>query len=176
MIISQAITSLGHLDKLLTNLRAELYAGPSDLLEGASIGSHMRHIIEFYECAICSTGNVVNYALRKRDPLIETDPCAAKDKIRLLQNRLLQTDGSLQLEIICDQSEGTVSSTLARELMYCNEHSVHHLAMIRIALREAGMSHLANPDLGVAASTLKHRQAVNNTVTEHFTVTNQETA
>ena len=74
--------NLFELKELLQNLSEEQYSRPSDMLSGASIGQHFRHILEFYYCLIeaLDTG-MVNYDNRKRNKQIETNPSAAKTAI-----------------------------------------------------------------------------------------------
>ena len=62
--INEVISQTGHLE----------YASSLSVLFGSSIGMHVRHIIEFYQCLLeGSKSGTVNYDARKRDLLIETD-------------------------------------------------------------------------------------------------------
>ena len=50
------------------------YKEPCKTLYGNTVGQHVRHIIELFQCLEQGyEGGVVNYEKRKRDPLIETD-------------------------------------------------------------------------------------------------------
>ena len=62
------------LSQSLSQLNNEQYTRPSVILFNATIGQHVRHIIELFTCL--ETGyetGVVNYEKRKRDHLIEND-------------------------------------------------------------------------------------------------------
>ena len=53
-----------------------------------------------------------------------------------------------------------ILTTFERELMYNIEHTIHHLAIIKIAIRLVA-PHIRLPDnFGVAASTIKHRDSL----------------
>lgn len=52
MNINAHIIVLDSLKNLLKNLTNESFSKKNDLLFGASIGEHFRHIIEFYLCVM----------------------------------------------------------------------------------------------------------------------------
>jgi hypothetical protein len=51
-----------------------------------------------------------------------------------------------------------VTTTYYREIVYNTEHTIHHLALIRVALREMNLD-IVGDDFGVAHSTIKYRYA-----------------
>jgi hypothetical protein len=51
-----------------------------------------------------------------------------------------------------------VPTNFLRELVYNIEHAVHHMALIRIGVREVAPHITLPPDFGVAASTIRHQQ------------------
>ena len=55
-----------------------------------------------------------------------------------------------------------IESSFERELVYCLEHSIHHKALIKVALREYALTHLVSNSFGVAPSTLKSRSTLPN--------------
>ena len=56
----------------LEQLTCEQYCKPSKILFGATIGQHVRHIIELFICLDNGYGTgVVNYEKRKRDILLK---------------------------------------------------------------------------------------------------------
>lgn len=69
---------LNQLKGLIHQLTDEQFAKPIPALKGSSIGSHVRHVLEFYGCLCDSlaTGDL-NYDLRKRDLAMEksTEKC-----------------------------------------------------------------------------------------------------
>ena len=154
--------------ELLNKLNDENYGKPLQLFNGSSIGQHFRHIFDFYNC-ICNgvTDSRVDYAKRERDTLIETDPEYAANEFNRILQSCSELDEELNIEVVADfsselnASRPVVKSTLARELMYAYDHAVHHLAMIKMGLKETNPSLKVNKNLGVAPSTVKHWQQVN---------------
>lgn len=141
------------------------YQAKPEVLSGSTIGQHTRHIIEFFQCLLEQCENeaipVINYAKRRRDYLIESAPDHALTMVNQICDRL----AGLQTEKQCllDSTEHgaqliLVPSTIARELIYTIEHAIHHLAIVKIALKII-IPQLAMPDhFGVAPSTIRHRQ------------------
>ena len=69
---------------LCERLDDQQYCYNSKLLNGASIGQHLRHSAEFYLCLFQGIATqTVNYDERKRDLLIETD---RKHAIKILSH------------------------------------------------------------------------------------------
>ena len=68
----------------LEQLTCEQYCKPSTILFGATIGQHVRHIIELFICLDNGyTSGMVNYEKRKRDYTVETDKDSA---VKLLKS------------------------------------------------------------------------------------------
>ncbi len=66
--------NLNEIKRVLLQLNKEQYSYPSKTLFGATIGQHIRHILEFYQSALNGLDSkIVNYDNRKRNLLIETD-------------------------------------------------------------------------------------------------------
>lgn len=161
MLIQEAI---GHvflqLQDVLKNISSSQYRQASQRLSGATIGQHVRHVIELFLCLEKGyTHGVVNYEKRKRDIQIETDKTMAAELLQNLYAGIGKTDAPLLLEFSGDISAEatiTISTNYYRELLYNLEHTVHHMALIRVAVTE--VSELVLPDgFGVASSTLKYR-------------------
>jgi hypothetical protein len=101
----------------------------------------------------------VNYENRKRDVLIENDKELAKQLLLQLQNGLFKQNKDLILEASYDETEITafhIATNYHREVAYNLEHTIHHMALIRVGLNE--LSSLSLPEnFGVASSTVKFR-------------------
>ncbi|MEM9261807.1 MAG: hypothetical protein AAGA62_19350 [Bacteroidota bacterium] len=145
----------------LARLSAEEYQQGIPLLSQSTLGQHTRHYIEFYQCLIHQLpSGTVNYDLRLRDTRIEQDPKFAEAAIKRVKEQLIALPPVVSLTLagtITDNTDG-VATNLARELIYNIEHTIHHLAIIKIGLK------LIRPDLGlpesfgIAPSTLAHRK------------------
>jgi uncharacterized damage-inducible protein DinB len=157
--------NLEQLSDLLEQLNPQEYQHPSVLLSGGSIGQHIRHILEFYNClceAFYHQHSQVNYDQRKRDKSIERNPKIAQNIIHRIIN-FLNTEKvfgkvSLAANFSCEKDEFTIIQTsFRRELAYCLEHSIHHQALIKIGLVDLGLNHIVKKNFGVAPSTVKSR-------------------
>ncbi len=152
---------------LLDKIDEASYARPLQLFNGSTIGQHFRHILDFYTCLINGINEGrIDYAKRERDVLMETQPKYAQG---IFKNIILQSvplDESLPIEIVADfsselnEERPVVQSSVARELMYAYDHAVHHLAMIKMGLKETCPAVEVNKEIGVAPSTIKHWKQV----------------
>jgi hypothetical protein len=131
------------------------------MLFNATIGQHVRHIIELFLCLEKGYDEgVVNYGKRKRDYKIETDKRLAASLLKDIYQRLSRPDKEMILEAEdYEDAEGTVaiSSNYYRELAYNLEHTIHHMALIRVGINEVSSVKLSD-EFGVAYSTIKFRQ------------------
>lgn len=163
-LIEAAGSSLNQLSELLSELNDEAYCRSLPVLNNASIGQHVRHILNFYSCAINgnNTGEA-NYDARERDKRVEECSLVA----RLLADDLLQKIQSIDLykEITVIQNYSMdkkspaekVMSTVGRELMYALDHTIHHLAIIKIGIKTHFPELQLEENLGVAPSTMRNR-------------------
>lgn len=140
-----------------------IYQEKMPLLSGSSIGQHTRHIIEFYLCLVeqSSSGHpVIDYSKRRRDYRIESEPDYALSVVKGLVAQLNLLDPNRTCQLYCAEhgvEDLAVDTTIARELIYNIEHTIHHLAIIRIALQVVAPSLYLPESFGVAPSTLRHR-------------------
>lgn len=155
--------NLHQLKDLLHSIGKEHYTEKSAILSGATIGQHIRHILEFYLLLISgSFSGTISYDKRERDERIETDPeFAAQTVVRLLSG-IDTLDNGLHVKFEGDYSksgasQNTISSSVGRELAYCIEHSIHHQAIIKAGLISLGLGHLTDEHFGVAYSTIRYR-------------------
>ena len=147
----------------LEQLTCEQYCKPSKILFGATIGQHVRHIIELFICLDNGyTTGVVNYEKRKRDLRFENDKDIAKELLHLIYKKLDKSDKELLFEAGYDDESTetiTITTNYYREILYNLEHTVHHMALIRVGINE--VSNIALPeDFGVASSTMKYRKTI----------------
>jgi len=162
MQLQQAINNVFvQLTDTLKQLSAEQYKQPSKILFNATIGQHTRHIIElFMELDKGYETGTVNYEKRKRDYLIETDKDFAASLLFEIYNGLNKPDKELVLESNYDEHTNEViaiKSNYYREVIYNLEHTVHHMALIRVGVSEVSCIELPE-GFGVASSTIKYRK------------------
>jgi hypothetical protein len=145
----------------LNQLHEAEYTQPSKILFNATIGQHARHIIELFLCLEKGYHEgIVNYEKRKRDHRIESDRHLAMQLLKDIYRRIARPNIDLVLETEdFEDSVTTVSmpTNYYREIAYNLEHTIHHMAMIRVGINE--VSSVVLPDeFGVAFSTLKYRK------------------
>ena len=163
-INSVAVRALGDAEVYLETIDPEAYARPLDLLSGASIGQHTRHLVEFYQCLVDQADSEsINYSKRLRDPMIEQDPKFALEVIRRLSVQVNSMDPETPISLQCsehfDGENVEVTSNLGRELLYNIEHTIHHLAIIKIGLAAVAPEFDLPEHFGVAPSTIQHRNS-----------------
>lgn len=163
MLIDAIIRNLEDLRSLLTHLEDSEYSEPMEVLSGSSIGEHTRHILEFYTCVIFSLDSgVVCYDKRKRDKMIEVNRFFAKAVAEAVASELWGEINDKPMELAANydyypDNGITASTSLYRELAYCLDHSIHHQALIKVAVRNLGRESILNDTFGIAPSTIRFR-------------------
>lgn len=162
ILIETAGVLFGQVQEVINAVTPEQYVNKSRLLNEGTLGQHVRHVIELFTELLKGYENgIVDYDNRERSYIIETSPAEASRKLdEILKNMgkpdkqlLLYTDYSLQ-----NKEPLGVPTNYQREVIYNIEHTIHHMALMRIALEKEYQ--LSLPDsFGVAPSTLKYRQA-----------------
>ncbi|PJZ24353.1 hypothetical protein CH352_18375 [Leptospira hartskeerlii] len=150
---------------LLLRISERNYTRPLHLLSGASIGKQVRHCLEFAEALLngYNTG-LVSYDQRERNPLYENSPKAAADRLFELQREFEQRnwEGEVKVSYLVHSSSGLeniVNSSWERELLYVQEHTIHHEAIIRVALEhDLGFEDIPE-NFGFAISTIQYNSS-----------------
>lgn len=154
-------TSFQQLSEVIDHLTVEQYQTPSENLSGSSVGQHTRHIIELFQCLLAGyASGTVCYDDRKRDVRIETDPLFAKQLLGDIASSVEQENIELQLAGVYDETATEqlhLTTNYNRELLYNFEHTVHHMALIRVGLKELKTEPVGE-HFGIATSTIRHRE------------------
>jgi uncharacterized damage-inducible protein DinB len=157
---------LNQLESLLTGVTQEDYFRPSPALGGSSIGQHVRHTLEFFVCLEEGFHDgVLNYDRRAHDRSLETDRSLAIASIARTRDFLnhVALNKSLTLEagyLRDSDASCSIPTTYNRELAYTIEHAVHHMAIIKIGLREVAPYVRIEAHFGIAASTVRYKETV----------------
>ena len=164
--ISEAnIEILNQLKSVLAQFDNFDYKRGLKILNDVSIGQHTRHIIEFYQCLFNGYEiNTINYDSRNRDLQIESDLEYALSNIELIIEKLGSKldDSSIDLEVSIGYGNNTtVSTTFQRELTYLIEHTIHHLAIMNIAITGVFPAIIIPKHFGVAFSTIQFQHSQN---------------
>lgn len=153
MIFSLLTQQLHSLSALLLLLSNKQYSQKVTHLGNASIGGHTRHIIELLKCVLDGyEAGMIDYMNRQRNLLLETDRQLALHELELLTRKIIRADKPMHLITECNVS---VCTSFYREVVYNAEHTVHHLALIKVALREMNLD-ITHSDFGMAPSTIKY--------------------
>jgi hypothetical protein len=129
----------------------------------AAVGPHLRHCLDHFRLLLdgWATGEV-DYDARQRDERAEREPQLARQILREIAEGISAIEPQhLAREIKVTQSAApgrspSASSTcLERELVFLSSHTIHHIAIMILAARAAGVTVPA--ELAVAYSTEAHR-------------------
>ena len=135
------------------------YTQPFPMLSNATIGEHTRHIIEMYQSLIHSYEiGIVNYDKRARNKTIETDRAFAIEQIEKLLASIEKPNKSLALQQGITEITLEIETNYERELLYNLEHSIHHQALIKVALLQLQSVEIPE-NFGVAQSTIVYRES-----------------
>lgn len=161
---------LSQLTDLVDQIRESDFVKPAETLSLSTIGQHLRHTLEFFMCLEHGFDNgIINYDKRAHDKLIESDKFLALASIsRIAEFTQHLTDKPLKLEVGYDLEKETfvtIDTTATRELVYNIEHAVHHMAIMKIGIKEIAPYIRLSADFGIAASTIRYKE--NSVTTSH---------
>lgn len=151
---------------LLKSVDDTTYARRQDGPHTSSLGAHYRHVLEHFVCLLegLETGQI-NYDQRRRNREIENSSREALftteeliRKFRDLPANELERECSVVYSVgYGDSAALAVDSNVAREVMFCVGHAIHHYAILKLVA--ASMAMQLPYEFGVAPSTLKHLEA-----------------
>lgn len=159
-LIDTNILALEEGNQLLSVLKVNQYTQGFKPAFQSTIGAHFRHVLEHYRCFFRQmTSGRFCYDERERDSVLESDQAYAKQTINELIMAFNTLDDSafeLSFVIEDEQSQGPVVTTLQRELLFLQSHTVHHYAIIGAMTRAFGNQ--PADDFGVAIATRSHQK------------------
>lgn len=159
IIVQSALKTLKKSEYLLDRLTNEQLCNNSVSPYYSSIGTHIRHILDFYECIF--NGNVKNridLIARPRNKDVELKCDCAKDYLKSIINKLNTLDfkADKPIVVVDDLSLGIVEIpyTFAALLAQANSHTIHHYAIINYILDALNIS-IEDSDFGYNPTTPK---------------------
>jgi uncharacterized damage-inducible protein DinB len=161
MIFETVRETAKDLAEALGQLTHSQYTTSCITLSGSSIGQHVRHVVELFQCLLNGyESGVVDYDSRPRNQAIATRKETALDCLADIRTNVSHSDKSMRLHTSFGREAKpcVISTTYFRELLYNIEHAIHHMALIRIGITEATEIQLPQ-EFGVAPSTLKYQAA-----------------
>lgn len=127
------------------------------IISNASIGQHFRHIIEFYTCFLhAQKNNCICYDDRLRNHALENSVVESLNMLNQLKSQIenVDFDKTIQLKQSYYGETFTTNTTNYREIMYCFDHSIHHFALIKIAIETHFPTIKIPQNFGIAYSTI----------------------
>ena len=111
-----------------------------------SIGEHVRHCLDHVSAFTAAlAGEELSYDHRQRGTTLEIDPRAAVDEIERLFVRLesvpptsLDRPITLTSLVAVGRPPLTMRTTIARELAFVVQHTIHHCALIAVLVEWQG--------------------------------------
>ena len=154
---------VNQIEDLTHSLTDAQFIAALPILSNASIGKHLRHVIDvFATVAQGAEESVLSFDKRTRKPEVENNRTIAIQTLRHWAEIIENTNLEKKIDLVsnfslADENEELhTETTLLRELIYAIEHAIHHLAIIKIGVTQSfGMS--LSPDFGVAPSTVRYQ-------------------
>lgn len=159
-LLQANITALNEGSELLNLLDAEKYTKGYKPAFHSTIGAHFRHVLEHYRCFFGQLASgTFCYDRRERDALLERDIDYANRTIVELIEQLETIDVKTcqaTYSIEDEQLDSCIETTVQRELLFLQSHTVHHYAIIGAMARAFGMR--PEDEFGVAIATRTHNK------------------
>jgi hypothetical protein len=162
-LISAAADVLVQGRALLNSVSNEEYRRKEDGPYGSSLGAHYRHVLDHFLCLIEGLWDgAINYDRRARNRELENSVEAALNvtedliqALRAIPVDVLRQECSVVYSVAYGEGEAqAVPSVVAREVMFCVGHAIHHFAIVKLLC--AGRSVALPCEFGIAPSTIKH--------------------
>lgn len=151
--------------QILQRMDPTAYQQAVDIYDGASVGKHFRHIFDFYNCLIKGLAKgKIDYSDRSRNLQIEREPSAAAHHFNNAMHQLNDLSMEKTIKVLSDFSDNqyiervSYASTIGREMAFIHDHTVHHLAIIKMGIKRINPSFQLTKNFGLAPSTVKHTQ------------------
>jgi hypothetical protein len=159
-LLDDNIEALNQGIELIARLDDQLYTRPNPELSLSGAGAHFRHCIDFYHSFLAGVeSGLINYDLRERDERIEQNRLFAIAMLNaviedLSRAPVIEDDRAIETLLEGSLDSDWSISSLKRELQFLLSHTIHHYALIALALRSQGFD--PGAEFGVAPSTLRH--------------------
>jgi len=157
-MIPAIIQNLNRGVNLLNSINDLEYADNSTAPYYSSIGIHMRHILDVFDCILSGVDQrKIDLTLRQRNELAEIKVSIGLnyfDQIISKLNDLHTEDLDMIVEVKDDLGQGMVAAnyTLAAALIQAHSHAIHHFASIGYIISHMGLN-LPDGDFGYNPTT-----------------------
>ena len=159
IIIKSTLKTLQKSNYLLEKLSDEALCNASVSPYYSSIGTHIRHILDFYDCIFnISSENIVDLTARSRNRNVESQCCNALSYLSLIEEKLQSSTFEMNkvVTVIDDLGLGKIEMqyTMASLFSQANSHTIHHYAIINYILEGLNIT-FKDSDFGYNPTTPK---------------------
>jgi len=165
-LINECSGSLVQLSKVLEAITDEVYVMRMDEVYDASVGLHVRHVIDHYDMFFAGLPDkLINYDARPREASVETQRGCALERIQsLIEQMEKMSDQDSSVQVIMElQSRPTKetrqASSIARELAFLHSHATHHYATLALMLKVCNRD-IDLPEFGLAPATIRNQESL----------------
>ena len=139
IIIESTLKTLEKSKSLLDSLNDSLLCDASVSPYYSSIGSHIRHILDFYECIFnINSNNQIDLTARNRNKHVESECESAKEYLYSIIENLKTFDKSMNATVVVldDLGLGKLEMPYTYSALFsqANSHTIHHYAIINYIL------------------------------------------
>ncbi len=144
--------------KLLNSISNQQYSNTSVAPYYSSIGGHMRHILDIFDCLFEGLPNgLVDLSARKRNELVEADTAEGIRYFIAIISKLQQlksVDLNQLILVSDDLGMGKVEQnyTLGSLLIQAHSHATHHFASLGYIIAQLGIE-IPDEDFGYNPTT-----------------------
>lgn len=151
--------------KLLNSISNEQYSNTSIAPYYSSIGRHMRHILDVFDCILDGLPLLkVDLTARKRNEIVELDTAkglAYFNQIFAGLEELKSADLDQFVTVVDDLGLGRVEQTytLGGLLIQAHSHAIHHFASLGYIITQLGIE-IPDEDFGFNPTTPKDKTLI----------------
>lgn len=144
LIVQSTLKTLQKSQILLDNLSNAQLCDASVSPYYSSIGCHIRHILDFYDCILnISEDNKVDLTARSRNKAVECDCGCAQDYLNQIIGQLSATKFDIDETVLVTDDLGLgkteIPYTYGALLAQANSHTIHHYAIINYIFDSLGI-------------------------------------
>lgn len=158
------IQVINQLKSGLQQISNKAYSKPLAVFSGSSLGMHTRHIIEFYNCFLDNLEGDICYDKRKRELIYEIDVNSTIEQLAMIEKKINQITRNKKIALQSapnpevNNAKSEITSSSKRELLYLLDHTIHHMALLKIGFNIYFQDVKLDKNFGIAPSTIIHRK------------------
>ena len=159
IIIQSNLKTLAKSKIFLNNLTDDVLCDSTVSPYYSSIGSHIRHILDFYDCIFnLNSNNKIDLTARSRNIEVETKcetaTCYLNTIIEKLNSFEFKMDDSVIVIDDLGLGKTSITYTYGGLLSQANSHTIHHYAIINYIMEGLNIP-INNPEFGYNPTSLR---------------------